>query len=108
QLLTVLAGGLLAWILYAMIRRSQHHWWFYYWIIALPLIVFVVFISPYVVEPLFYEFAPLSAKAPELIPAIQRVTHKAGQDIPPEKMLWMKARTKTIPTNGYVSSFGSS
>jgi len=46
QLLTVLAGGLLAWILYGMIRRSQHHWWFYYWIIALPLIVFVVFIRP--------------------------------------------------------------
>jgi STE24 endopeptidase len=108
QLLTVLAGGLLAWILYGMIRRSQHHWWFYYWIIALPLIVFVVFISPYVVEPLFYEFAPLSTKAPALIPAIQRVTHKAGQDISPENMLWMKASTKTIATNAYVSGFGSS
>jgi len=55
------------------------------------------------VEPLFYEFAPLSTKAPALIPAIQRVTHKAGQDIPPENMLWMKASTKTIATNAYVS-----
>jgi Zn-dependent protease with chaperone function len=108
QLLTVLAGGLLAWILYAMIRRSLRRWWFYSWIIALPLIVFVVFISPYVVEPIFYEFAPLSAKAPELIPAIQRVMHKAGQDIPPERMLWMKASTKTIATNAYVSGFGPS
>jgi len=108
QLLTVLAGGLLVWILYAMIRRSQRRWWFYSWIIALPLIIFVVFISPYVVEPLFFEFAPLSARAPALIPAIQRVTHKAGQDIPPERMLWMKASTKTIATNAYVSGFGSS
>lgn len=108
ELLTVLAGGLLVWILYAMIRRSQRRWWFYSWIIALPLIVFVFFISPYVVEPLFYEFAPLSSKAPELIPPIQRVMHKAGQDIPPENMLWMKASEKTIATNAYVSGFGSS
>jgi Zn-dependent protease with chaperone function len=108
QFLTLLAGGLLAWILYAMIRRSQARWWFYSWIIALPLIVFVVFISPYVVEPLFYEFAPLSAKAPELIPVIQRVMHKAGQNIPDDQMFWMKASDKTIATNAYVSGFGSS
>jgi len=108
QFLTLLAGGLLAWILYAMIRRSPRYWWFYSWVIALPLIVFAVYISPYVVEPMYYEFAPLSAKAPELIPAIQRVMHKAGQDIPPERMLWMKASDKTIATNAYVSGFGSS
>ncbi len=108
QFLTVLAGGLLAWILYAMIRKTPRRWWFYSWIIALPLIVFALFISPSVVEPMFYKFAPLSAKAPELIPAIQRVMHKAGQDIPPERMLWMKASDKTIATNAYVSGFGSS
>jgi len=108
QFLTLLAGGLLAWILYAMIRKSPGRWWFYSWVIALPLIVFALFISPYAVEPMFYEFAPLAAKAPELIPAIQRVMHKAGEDIPPERMLWMKASNKTIATNAYVSGFGSS
>jgi STE24 endopeptidase len=108
QFLTMLAGGLLVWILYAMIRQSPRLWWFYSWVIALPLIVFAVYISPYVVEPMYYEFAPLSAKAPELIPAIERVMHKAGQDIAPERMLWMKASDKTIATNAYVSGFGSS
>jgi STE24 endopeptidase len=108
QFLTLLAGGLLVWILYAMIRRSRRLWWFYSWVIALPLTAFAVFISPYVIEPMFYEFAPLSSRAPELIPAIQRVMHTAGQDIPPERMLWMKASDKTIATNAYVSGFGSS
>ncbi len=107
-LLTMLAGGLLVWILYAMIRWSPRYWWFYSWIIAVPLIAFVFYISPYVVEPLFYEFAPLSAKAPELIPAIQRVMQKAGQNIPEDHMFWMKASDKTIATNAYVSGFGSS
>ena len=108
QLLVALAGGLLAWILYAMIRRSRTRWWLHSWLIALPLIVFAEFISPYVVEPMFYEFAPLSVKAPDLIPAIQRLMHKAGQDIPADHMLWMKASAKTIATNAYVSGFGSS
>jgi Zn-dependent protease with chaperone function len=108
QFLTMLAGGLLVWILYAMIRRSPRRWWFYSWASALPFIVFAVFISPYVVEPMFNEFAPLSAKAPELIPAIERVTRKAGQNIAPGRMLWMKASDKTIATNAYVSGFGSS
>jgi len=107
-LLTGLAGGLLVWILYAMIRWSPRRWWFYSWIIAVPLITFVFFISPYVVEPLFYEFAPLSAKAPGLIPPIQRVMHKAGENIPDDHMFWMKASDKTIATNAYVSGFGSS
>jgi Zn-dependent protease with chaperone function len=108
QFLIMSAGGLLAWILYAMIRKSTRRWWFYSWIITMPLTVFAFFISPYVVEPMFFKFAPLSAKAPELIPAIQRVMHKAGQDIPPERMLWMKASDKTIATNAYVSGLGSS
>ena len=108
QFLLMLAAGLLAWILYAMVRWSPRYWWLYSWLIALPLIVFAEYISPYVVEPMYYDFAPLSAKAPDLIPPIQRVMHKAGQDIPADHMLWMKASAKTIATNAYVSGFGSS
>jgi len=108
QLLIVLIGSLLVWILYALIRKSPRRWWLYAWLVALPLLVFGQFVSPYVIEPLFFEFAPLSTKAPELIPAIQRVMHKAGEDIPGERMFWMKASDKTIATNAYVSGFGSS
>jgi len=99
---------LLVWILYAMIRWSPRYWWFYSWIMRCPLIAFVFYISPYVVEPLFYEFAPLSAKAPELDSRNQRVMQKAGQNIPEDHMFWMKASDKTIATNAYVSGFGSS
>lgn len=108
QLLVLAIGSLLVWILYAVMRNSPRRWWLYAWIVALPLLVFGQFVSPYVIEPMFYEFAPLSAKAPELIPAIQRVLHKAGEDIPGERMFWMKASDKTIATNAYVSGFGSS
>jgi Zn-dependent protease with chaperone function len=108
ELLTMLAAGLLVWILYAMIRYSPRRWWLYCWLISLPLLAFVLFISPTVFEPIFNQYAPLSAKAPQLIPAIQTVTRKAGVEIPPERMQWMLASTKTVATNAYVSGFGSS
>jgi STE24 endopeptidase len=108
QLLTIIIGSLLVWILYAVIRRSPRRWWFYFWIISLPLLLFGIFISPYVIDPLFNKYEPLSTKAPQLVPELQRVTRRAGQEIPPERMFWMNASDKTIATNASVNGFGAS
>jgi len=108
QLLTIVIGSLLAWLLYAIIRKSPRRWWFYFWILSLPIILFLVFISPYVIEPMFNKFEPLTEKAPQLIAPLQRVTRRAGQEVSPERMFWMKASDKTIATNAYVSGFGAS
>ena len=45
-----------------MIRRSPRHWWFYFWLISVPIIVFLTFVEPFVIEPMFFTFAPLSKK----------------------------------------------
>ena len=108
QFLTIVIGGLLAWILYAVIRKSPRRWWLYFWIISLPLLLFGLFISPYVIDPLFNKYEPLSTKAPQLIPELQRLTRRAGQEIAPERMFWMKASDKTISTNASVNGFGAS
>lgn len=108
QFLTIVAGGFLAWLLYAVIRKSPQRWWFYFWMLSLPIALFVVFISPYVVEPMFNEFKPLAKQAPQLIAPLQNVSRRAGQEIPPERMFWMRASDKTIATNAYVSGFGAS
>jgi STE24 endopeptidase len=108
QFLTIVIGSLLAWLLYAVIRKNPARWWFYFWILSLPIILFLVFISPYVIEPMFNKFEPLSVKAPQLIAPLQRVTRRAGQEVSPERMFWMKASDKTIATNAYVSGFGAS
>jgi STE24 endopeptidase len=108
QLLTIIIGSLLVGILYAVIRRSPRRWWFYFWIISLPLLLFGIFISPYVIDPLFNKYEPLSTKAPQLVPELQRVTRRAGQEIPPERMFWMNASDKTIATNASVNGFGAS
>ena len=108
QTLLIVIGTILVWILYAVIRRSPQRWWLYFWLISLPILLFIFFISPFVIDPLFNKFEPLSTKAPQLIPALQRVTIRAGQEIPPERMFWMKASDKTNFTNAYVTGFGAS
>jgi Zn-dependent protease with chaperone function len=108
QFLLIVIGSLLAWILYAVIRKSQLRWWLYFWIISLPLLLFGIFISPYVIDPLFNKYEPLVAKAPQLVPELQRITRRAGMEVSPERMFWMNASDKTIATNASVNGFGAS
>lgn len=108
QFLTIVIGGLLAWLLYAVIRKSPKRWWLHFWILSLPITLFIVFLSPYVIDPMFNKYEPLSTKAPQLVPELQRVTRRAGLEVSPERMFWMKASDKTIATNASVNGFGAS
>jgi Zn-dependent protease with chaperone function len=107
QLLMMVIGSLFAWILFAMIRRSPNRWWFYFWTISIPISLFIFFLQPVIIDPMFNQFEPLSAKAPELIPQLQQVTKRGGMPIPPERMFWMLASDKTIYTNAYVTGIGA-
>jgi STE24 endopeptidase len=106
--LFMVIGSLLAWILYSVIRRSPRRWWFYFWLIAVPLTVFLTFVEPFVLEPMFFSFAPLQQKDPALVNELGKVAARAGLEIPPDRMFWMKASDKTPTMNAYVSGLGSS
>ncbi len=108
QLLTMVFGALLAWILFGVIRRSPRRWWFYFWLAALPIIVFLVFVEPLAVEPLFFRFEPLAAKQPELVAQIEKVAQRGGLRIPPDRMFVMKASAKLNAVNAYVTGIGAS
>lgn len=108
QFLLIVLGTFLIWILYAVIRRRPRRWWFYFWLISLPILFFLAFLEPYVLEPMFFQFAPLEQKDPALVEQIERVVRRAGLEIPPERMFWMKASEKTTAMNAYVSGLGTS
>ena len=108
QSLSLLLGVILVWILYAAMRRSARRWWFYFWVASLPILVFVVFLQPLVVDPLFHKFAPLAQKDPELTVALERMVRRAGEDIPPERMFWMGAAEKSTAVDAYVTGIGAS
>lgn len=108
QIILLIVGTLVVWILYAVIRRSPRRWWFYFWLASIPLIAMIFFLQPLVIDPLFFKFKPLAANHPELVLQVEQVVHHGGMDIPPERMFEMNASTKTTEMNAYVSGFGAS
>lgn len=108
QIVIVLVATALAFVLYSLIRKSSRRWWFYSWAIFLPFIFFFVFLSPVVIDPLLNRYEPLSSKAPQLIPRLQEISARAGQEIQAQRMFWMLASDKTIATNASVNGIGSS
>src|SRR5664280_3178566 len=59
-LLGCLFASVLGWILYAVLRGSPRRWWFYFWLAIIPIVVFVIFIQPIWIDPLFNKFEPLT------------------------------------------------
>jgi Zn-dependent protease with chaperone function len=108
ELIAFAIGIILLWILYAVIRHSERRWWFYFWLASLPILLFVFFISPLVIDPLFYKFEPLERTEPGLVATLEQVVHRGGMNIPPERMFLMKASEKTKAVNAYVTGFGAS
>ncbi len=108
EILTYALAGIAIWVLYGAMRRSPRRWWFYFWLAAVPTVVFLMFIEPIAVEPLFFKFEPLAARQPALVAAIQKVTARGGLEIPPSRMFEMKASEKLKLLNAYVTGIGAS
>ena len=106
--LAVVLETLLGLLFYMMIRRSPKRWWFYGWLVCLPIIILVVFVSPVVFEPMFDKFSPLEQKNPELVDQIERVVKRGGLEIPRNRMYEMAASEKYTGDNAYVTGFGAS
>ena len=95
-------------LLYFVTRLSPRRWWFYFWLAALPIAIALVVLEPVIIDPLFHKFEPLTIQQPELATSLQKLTQRAGLDIPRERMFLMDASTKTNQINAYVTGFGSS
>jgi Zn-dependent protease with chaperone function len=95
------------WLLYLIIRVSPRRWWFYFWLASIPIVVFVTFIAPVILDPIFNKFESLQKTNPALVQAIQGVTKRGGLDIPPERMYEMKASEKVTDYNAYVTGMGA-
>ncbi len=98
----------LALLLLGVMRRSPRRWWVFFWMAALPILLFVFFISPWFIDPLFNTFEPLDAKYPDLAASIEKVVQRTNLGIPRERMFLMEASKKTNEINAYVTGFGAS
>jgi STE24 endopeptidase len=96
------------WLLVTLIRKFPRYWWFFAWLIAVPFFIFLIFLAPIVIDPLFNKFEPLDKSNPQLVDAIQQVTERGGLEIPRDRMFLMKASEKVTTLNAYVTGFGPS
>jgi STE24 endopeptidase len=107
-LLAWLVGGLLVMVLFWVIGRSPRHWWFWFWIPTMIAVLFGVFLSPILVDPLFDKFEPLQQRDPALVAQLEKVVARSGVSLPPDRMFFMRASNKVTSMNAYVTGFGPS
>jgi STE24 endopeptidase len=107
-LLAWLVGSLLVMMLFWVIRRSPRRWWFWFWIPTIAAVLFGVFVSPIVVDPLFDKFEPLQQHKPALVEQLEKVVARSGVSLSPDRMFYMRASRKVTSLNAYVTGFGPS
>jgi STE24 endopeptidase len=107
--LAYIFGGLGVMLLFFLIRKFPRRWWLWLWFPTMAFALLAIFASPYIIDPLFNKFEPLSQSNPELVTQLERVVARGkGIDIPPERMFLMKASDKVTTLNAYVTGFGAS
>jgi STE24 endopeptidase len=90
-------------VLYWLIKKSQKRWWFYAWLLSVPFTLFLMFVQPVIIDPLYNDFYPLKNK--ELETEILSLADKAN--IPAEHVYEVNMAEKTNALNAYVTGIGS-
>jgi STE24 endopeptidase len=107
--LAYIFGGLGVMLLFFLVRKFPRRWWLWLWFPTMAFSLLGVFASPYIIDPLFNKFEPLSKANPGLVNQLERVVAQGkGIDIPPQRMFLMKASDRVTTLNAYVTGFGAS
>ena len=89
-------------VLYWLIQKSPKRWWLYAWALTVPFSIFLMFIQPVVIDPIYNDFSPLKDKALET-----KILSLAEQaDIPSEHVYEVNMSEKTNALNAYVTGIG--
>ena len=89
-----------------IVRRWPRRYWLGVWVATVPIIVFLIFVSP-LLEPIFNKFEPLETHHAGLVAKLETVVARTGINIPPSRMYLMKASEKYNGINAYVTGVGA-
>lgn len=90
-------------VLYWLMKKSQKRWWLYGWLLSIPFTIFMMFLQPVIIDPLYNDFYPLKNK--ELETKILKLADKA--EIPAKHVFEVNMSDKTNALNAYVTGIGS-
>ena len=102
-LVTVIAGYLLLWIPYVLLKKSPKRWWLYTSAVSIPIIFMAMLIVPVFVAPLYNEFGPMKDKVLEQ--QILDLAAKAG--IEGGRVYEVEKSVDTNAINAYVTGFAN-
>ncbi|MFC7370103.1 M48 family metallopeptidase [Fictibacillus iocasae] len=89
--------------IYWLMKKSEKKWWLYAWLLSVPFTLFMYFIQPVLIDPLYNDFSPLKDQA--LKEKILLLADKA--DIPADNVYEVNMSSKTNSLNAYVNGIGS-
>lgn len=92
----VVAAGL------AIVQASPEWWWLWLWAFLLAFGVFMMYISPYVIEPLFFKFEPVKAEGLE--EKIRSLMERAGLRV--SRVFQVDASRRSRHSNAYFTGIG--
>jgi STE24 endopeptidase len=98
SVLLVLMVGVAFWL----IHWSPQHWWLWVWGFAALVSLFLMFISPYVIEPLFNRFEPVTEEG--LKDEIAAMMARAGLTV--GRVVQMDASRRSSHSNAYFTGIG--
>jgi Zn-dependent protease with chaperone function len=104
--LTLLVGVPILLLFHWIVRRWPRRYWLAGWVVTLPILAFSIFLEP-LFEPIFFHFEPLQKNHAALVSELEKVAARTGTNIPPSRMVLMKASVKTNGLNAYVSGLGA-
>ncbi len=85
-----------------LIKTSPDYWWFFVWLFFLLFSLFILYISPYVIEPLFNKFTPIENG--DMEGSIKDLMKKSGITI--SRVFRMDASKRSKHTNAYFTGIG--
>jgi len=101
----VISAIMLSIVLFAglwLISWSPEHWWLWVWGFLFVFSIIMMYLSPYVIEPLFNKFTPVEDES--LKGKIVELTEKAG--IHASRILRIDASRRSKHTNAYFTGIG--
>lgn len=87
---------------FSLVRWSPGFWWLWVWGFFAVVSIFFMYVSPYLIEPLFYKFEPV--KDAELEQEIRQLMEKAGLHV--SRVMQMDASRRSRHSNAYFTGIG--
>lgn len=87
---------------FAIVESSPSFWWLWVWGFFVAVSVFLMYLSPYVIEPLFYKFEPVQTEGLE--DEIRGLLARAGLQV--SRVMQVDASRRSTHSNAYFTGIG--